>query len=114
MAERQGYHIAVLAGDGIGPEVTAAARVVLEAVAALYDRQFVYEDGLIGGAAIAQDPAMADIVRSRIRDLLPAVAESVSPPSEGAFDALGVDEGALAEFGFGALNRRLAIIGVEL
>ena len=52
MAEGQSYQIAVLAGDGIGPEVTAAARVVLEAVAALYDRQFVYEDGLIGGAAI--------------------------------------------------------------
>jgi 3-isopropylmalate dehydrogenase len=52
MAEGRAYQIAVLAGDGIGPEVTAAARVVLEAVAALYDRQFVYEDGLIGGAAI--------------------------------------------------------------
>jgi len=64
--------------------------------------------------AIAEDAAMAEIVSDRIRDLLPAVAESVSPPSEGAFDALGVDEGALAEFGLGALNRRLAIIGVEL
>jgi ribonucleoside-diphosphate reductase beta chain len=64
--------------------------------------------------AIAQDPAMAEVVRDRIHELLPAVAESVAPPSEGAFDALGVDEGALAEFGLGALNRRLAIIGVEL
>jgi hypothetical protein len=25
VAERQGYHIAVMAGDGIGPEVTAAS-----------------------------------------------------------------------------------------
>ena len=64
--------------------------------------------------AIAEDAAMADVVRDRIRDLLPAVAESVSPPSEGAFDALGVDAGALAEFGLGALNRRLAIIGIDL
>ena len=48
----QQYKIAVLAGDGIGPEVTAAARAVLDAVAALHDRQFEYEAGLIGGAAV--------------------------------------------------------------
>ena len=64
--------------------------------------------------AVAADPAMADVVRDRIRELLPAVAETVSPPSEGAFDALGVDDGALAEYGLGALNRRLAIIGASL
>jgi ribonucleoside-diphosphate reductase beta chain len=64
--------------------------------------------------AVAADPAMADAVRDQIKALLPAVAETVSPPSEGAFDALGVDDGALAEFGLGALNRRLALIGVPL
>ena len=64
--------------------------------------------------AVAGDPAMADVVRDRIEELLPAVAETVSPPSEGAFDALGVDDGALAEFGLGALNRRLALIGAPL
>jgi ribonucleoside-diphosphate reductase beta chain len=64
--------------------------------------------------AVAADPAMADVVRDQIKALLPAVAETVSPPSEGAFDALGVDDGALAEFGLGALNRRLALIGVSL
>ena len=32
----------------------------------------------------------------------------------GALDVLDIDEGALAEFGLGALNRRLAIIGVSL
>jgi ribonucleoside-diphosphate reductase beta chain len=64
--------------------------------------------------AIAEDAAMADVIRDRIGDLLPSVAESVSPPSEGAFDALGVDAGALAEFGLGALTRRLAIIGIDL
>ena len=64
--------------------------------------------------AVTQDPAMEAVIAGRVRELLPAVAESVSPPAEGAFDALGVDEGALAEFGLGALNRRLAIIGVEL
>ena len=64
--------------------------------------------------AVAADPAMADAVRDQIKALLPAVAETVSPPSEDAFDALGVDDGALAEFGLGALNRRLALIGVPL
>jgi ribonucleoside-diphosphate reductase beta chain len=64
--------------------------------------------------AVAGDPAMADVIREQIKQLLPAVAETVSPPSEGAFDALGVDDGALAEFGLGALNRRLALIGAPL
>ncbi len=64
--------------------------------------------------AIAADPAMAGVVRGQIKALLPAVAETVSPPSAGAFDALGVDDGALAEFGLGALNRRLALIGAPL
>jgi ribonucleoside-diphosphate reductase beta chain len=64
--------------------------------------------------AVARDPAMGDVVRKRVRDLLPVVAESISPPSEGAWDVLGVEDGALAEFGLGALNRRLALIGAPL
>ena len=44
--------IAVLAGDGIGPEVTAAARRVLETVESAFSHDFRYDDGLIGGAAI--------------------------------------------------------------
>jgi ribonucleoside-diphosphate reductase beta chain len=64
--------------------------------------------------AVAGDPAMADVIRDRIRKLLPAVAETLSPPGEGAFDALGIDEDALAEFGLGALNRRLSLIGAPL
>jgi ribonucleoside-diphosphate reductase beta chain len=64
--------------------------------------------------AVAADPAMADVIRDRIRELLPAVAESISPPSEGAWDVLGVEDGALAMFALGALNRRLALIGAPL
>jgi ribonucleoside-diphosphate reductase beta chain len=64
--------------------------------------------------AVAADPAMADVIREQIRELLPAVAESISPPSEGAWDVLGVEDGALAEFALGALNRRLALIGAPL
>ncbi len=62
--------------------------------------------------AVADDPAMAGVVRSRLHDLLPAVAESISPPSEGAWDVLGVEDGALAEFGLEVLNRRLSLIDV--
>jgi ribonucleoside-diphosphate reductase beta chain len=64
--------------------------------------------------AVEADPGIAEVVRARLLDLLPAVAEAVSPPSEGAFNALGVDDGALAAFGLDALSRRLAIIGVSL
>ncbi len=44
--------IAVLPGDGIGPEVIAAAQHVLSAVEAAFGHTFSYEEGLIGGAAI--------------------------------------------------------------
>jgi ribonucleoside-diphosphate reductase beta chain len=64
--------------------------------------------------AVAQDPAMAEVVRRRLHDLLPAVAESVAPPSEGAWDVLGIEDGELGAYGLGALTRRLNIIGVAL
>jgi ribonucleoside-diphosphate reductase beta chain len=64
--------------------------------------------------AVSADPAMAEVVRRRLFGLLPAVAESVSPPSEGAWDILGVADGELAQFGMNALTRRLKIIGVSL
>jgi ribonucleoside-diphosphate reductase beta chain len=65
-------------------------------------------------SAVRDDPAMAEVVRRRLLDLLPAVAESVSPPSEGAWDVLGVADGALGEYGLRALTRRLNLIGVSL
>ena len=64
--------------------------------------------------AVAQDAGMADVVRARVMDMLPAVAQSVSPPSEGAWDVLGVADGELAGYGLNALTRRLNVIGVEL
>ena len=44
--------ILVLPGDGIGPEVTAEAVRVLEAVAETHGHTFDFRDALIGGAAI--------------------------------------------------------------
>jgi 3-isopropylmalate dehydrogenase len=46
--------IAVLAGDGIGPEVTAEATSVLEAVAEFGGHEFTFVPGLIGGIAITE------------------------------------------------------------
>ena len=44
--------IAVLGGDGIGPEVTAEAMKVLEAVGGRYGHRFVWGTGPVGGNAI--------------------------------------------------------------
>ena len=46
------YKIAVLEGDGIGPEVIAQGIKALEAVAKKYNVKFNCEKGLIGGVAI--------------------------------------------------------------
>jgi len=46
--------IAVLAGDGIGPEVTHEATEILRAVANLGGHEFTFEPGLIGGVAITE------------------------------------------------------------
>lgn len=45
-------NIAVLKGDGIGPEVTDQAIKVLNAVAEVFGHEFHYTEGLIGAAAI--------------------------------------------------------------
>jgi 3-isopropylmalate dehydrogenase len=44
--------ILLLPGDGIGPEVVDAARIVLDAAAARFDLDLSYETRAIGGAAI--------------------------------------------------------------
>ena len=46
------YHIAVLSGDGIGPEVMQEARKVLAAIENRFDFQMSYSEYDIGGAAI--------------------------------------------------------------
>ena len=43
--------IAVLGGDGIGPEVTTEAVRVLQAVAQKFSHEFEFSEALIGGAA---------------------------------------------------------------
>ncbi len=46
------YRIAVLAGDGIGPEIVAQAVKVLKAVGKVYKHNFVFTEGLVGACAI--------------------------------------------------------------
>ncbi|MFO1392614.1 MAG: 3-isopropylmalate dehydrogenase [Steroidobacteraceae bacterium] len=70
--------IAVLGGDGIGPEVTAEAVRVLEAVAAKWGHEFQFSEALIGGAAIDATgsplpPRTVDACRSSDAVLLGAV-----------------------------------------
>ena len=45
-------HIVTLPGDGVGPEVTAAAVAVLHAVAEHFGHEFTFEEHAIGGCAI--------------------------------------------------------------
>ena len=50
--EKPVHRIAVLPGDGIGPEVMSEALRVLEAVACDFEVSFNFEEFLVGGAAI--------------------------------------------------------------
>ena len=45
-------NIAVLAGDGIGPEVTIQAKKVLEAIAHQFNHTFIFKEALVGAVAI--------------------------------------------------------------
>lgn len=66
--------------------------------------------------AVAETPALGDVVRATLREILPSVAESLTPPArEGTdWDALGASAEEIREFALGGLERRLKIIGVPL
>ena len=46
------HRITLLAGDGIGPEITAVARELLDAVSRRHDFELLYDEQPIGGVAI--------------------------------------------------------------
>lgn len=46
------FKIAVLAGDGIGPEIVLQARKVLDAIARVFQHRFHFTEGLTGACAI--------------------------------------------------------------
>jgi 3-isopropylmalate dehydrogenase len=65
---KRSFTIAVLPGDGIGPEVIEAGLVVLEAVAARFGFRCVYQRALVGGAGIdAHGDALTDEVLRQAR-----------------------------------------------
>lgn len=73
-----GYKIAVIRGDGIGPEIATEGLRVLDRIGELYDHKFEYTDVAAGGAAIDQygDPlpeASLDTCRKSDAVLLAAV-----------------------------------------
>src|SRR5262245_22270184 len=59
------FRIAVLGGDGIGPEVTAAAVQVLEAIGKSHGHKFHFSEYLIGGVAwkATGEPLPAETLR---------------------------------------------------
>jgi len=46
------YKIAVVPGDGIGPEVTAGAVMALEAIGEKFKRKFIFSEVIAGGCAV--------------------------------------------------------------
>ncbi|MFL0095918.1 3-isopropylmalate dehydrogenase [Tenacibaculum maritimum] len=46
------FNIAVIPGDGIGPEVIEQAKKVINAVGFVYEHTFIYKEGLMGACAI--------------------------------------------------------------
>lgn len=51
MTNKKTIRIAVVAGDGIGPEVMGSAISVLNRIAEKYGHEFIFQEALIGGAA---------------------------------------------------------------
>jgi len=49
------FDVAVLPGDGVGPEVVAESVKVLEAVGSRFGHEFLFRYGAVGGVAIDQD-----------------------------------------------------------
>ena len=58
------WKIVLLPGDGVGPEVIAATRSVLQIIGDFYDHNFQFSEHLIGGAGIdaAQNPLPQDTI----------------------------------------------------
>jgi ribonucleoside-diphosphate reductase beta chain len=64
--------------------------------------------------AVARDQRMGEVVREALRELLPAVAESLTPPSGADAAVLGASADELRSFALDGLTRRLDVVGVPL
>jgi ribonucleoside-diphosphate reductase beta chain len=67
--------------------------------------------------AVREDVEAADTIRATLGELLPVVAESLTPPdrdTETDWDALGAGSDEIREFALNGLTRRLEVIGAPL
>lgn len=46
------YNVALIHGDGIGPEIVTEAKKILDKVCEVYGHSFTYKNVLLGGASI--------------------------------------------------------------
>ena len=76
MMTQVSYRICTLPGDGIGPEIMAEAKRVLDALGELCGVDFICEDHLIGGAAIDATLAAGVKVTALPKATLEAARES--------------------------------------
>ena len=110
--------IAILPGDGIGPEVVAQATRVLQAVAGRFGHSFETRSGMVGGIAIDRTgfplpPATLDLCQSADAVLLGAVGgpkwgPEASPRPEQGLLALRQALGLFANLRPIRVHRRLA------
>jgi len=84
------YRIAVLPGDGVGPEVVAEGIKVLHVIEARYDVRFNLRHGLVGGAAIdATGDPLPEATLQLCRESDAVLFGSVGGPK---WDALPADQ----------------------
>lgn len=78
-------NLTVLPGDGIGPEVTEQAVLVLQAVAGVFGHQVQLREQLIGGAAlaVANDPLPADTIQACLASSAVLLGAVGSPAFDG-------------------------------
>ena len=99
------FTIAVLPGDGLGPEVTSQAVRVLDAVADLYDYSITMEQYPIGAAAVREfGEALPPETREAVRDVDAVFLGAVGDPTLN--DAVGLRR---PEAGLLALRQMLGV-----
>ena len=64
------FHVVVLAGDGIGPEIVAQSQRVLEAVGKKFGHTFEYENQDAGGIADIEALVAQSQKRSAVYDVI--------------------------------------------
>ena len=88
--------ILLLPGDGIGPEVVAAAAAVLRAVGARFNHQFELREGWIGGAALRRGlPPLPDDTLTAARSANAILLGAVGDPEFDRGDSTRRPETAL-------------------